>query len=113
MICARSRDHRGPAAKHGLYQRKRQPLGARNQDMEMVIGPDLHEVPFKTTQGHAVFQPKVADNILYILCVRPAAEKIEAPIARFPLGSGERLKDAILAFAKHLISSNRRKLHLL
>jgi hypothetical protein len=49
MISARSRDHGRPAAKHRLYQRKRQPFAARNQDMEMAIHPYLHEVPFKTT----------------------------------------------------------------
>jgi hypothetical protein len=49
MISARSRDYGGPAAKHRLYQRKRQPFGARSQDMEMMIRPYLREDPFKTT----------------------------------------------------------------
>jgi hypothetical protein len=49
MISARSRDYGGPAAKHRLYQRKRQPFGARSQDMEMMIHPYLREDPFKTT----------------------------------------------------------------
>jgi hypothetical protein len=66
MISACSRDHGWPAAKHGLYQRKRQPFGARNQNVEMVIHPYLRELAFVTTKPHAISQAKVPDYVLYV-----------------------------------------------
>src|SRR5437588_4874562 len=111
MISTRSGDHGRPATKHGLYQRKRQPFAARNQDMDMMVSPYLHEVALITAKPYAIFQPKVSDDVLYVSCVRPAAKKIESPIASFPLRSGEGFKNAILAFTEYVISDNCRKSH--
>src|SRR5262249_25513049 len=113
MISARSGDHGGPAAKHRFYQRQRQPFTARNQNVQMVIPPYFSEVALVTTKPHAIFQAKVPDHIEYVSCVRPAAEKIESPVTLLPLGSGQRLNHAILAFTKYFISANCRESHLL
>jgi hypothetical protein len=39
-------------------------LGARNQNMDMMIHPDLDEITFIPTQRDAIFQPKVSDRVL-------------------------------------------------
>src|SRR5206468_7240006 len=113
MIPACSRNHGRPAAKHGLYQRKRQPFGARNQDMDMMVPPYLHELPLITTKPNTISQAKVADYVLYVSFVRPGAEKIESPVALLPLGGGQRLKHSILALTKCFVTTNCRKSHLL
>src|SRR5438034_5904033 len=112
MIPACSRNHGRSAAKHRLYQRKRQPFGARNQDMDMMVPPYLHELPLITTKPDAIPQPKVPDYILEISFVRPGAEKIESPVALLPPGGGQRLKHMILAFTKCFVTTNCRKSHL-
>src|SRR5437762_191762 len=111
MISTRSRDHGRPATKHRFYQCKRQPFAARNQDMNMMVSPYLHEVALITAKPYAIFQPKVSDDVLYVSCIRSTAKKIESPLAAFPLRSGEGFKNAILAFTEYVIPANCRKSH--
>jgi hypothetical protein len=61
MIAAGSCDDGRAAAKHRLYERKRQPFGARGQEMKMVTLPYVCEIAFKATNTDAISQSKVMD----------------------------------------------------
>src|SRR5882672_5037546 len=113
MISTRSRDHGRPAAKHRLYERKRQPFAARNQDMDMMVSPYLHELPFITTNPHSISQAKVPYHVLYVSSIRSAAEEIESPIPALPLRAGECFKHAVLALTPYVIPADCSKSHLL
>ena len=79
----------------------------------MMIPPYFPEVALVTTKPYPIFQPKVPDHILYVSFLRTAAEKVQSPIACFPLRSGECLKDGILTLTEYFIAANCRKSHLL
>src|SRR6266498_1959651 len=97
MISAGSGNHGRPAAKHRLYKGKCESFCPRSQNMNVMILPNFGKVTFKPAQRDAIFQAIVPDYVLKISFIRAAPEKIESPVAPFPLRSGERLKDAILA----------------